>query len=89
MSSIIHVPGRQIYDSRGNATVEVDVMLDDGSFGPLCDQCDSEREREWKEKEEQREKEKQVAAESPDKRVLPESESKDEKEQDQIKRRKT
>src|SRR5690606_9889340 len=33
MSSIIHVNGRQIYDSRGNPTVEVDVVLDDGSFG--------------------------------------------------------
>ena len=33
MSSIIHVTGRQIYDSRGNPTVEVDVVLDDGSFG--------------------------------------------------------
>jgi enolase len=33
MSSIIHVQGRQVYDSRGNPTVEVDVVLDDGSFG--------------------------------------------------------
>ncbi|GHA11974.1 enolase [Devosia pacifica] len=33
MSSIIHVAGRQIFDSRGNPTVEVDVVLDDGSFG--------------------------------------------------------
>src|SRR5690606_15932199 len=33
MSLIIHVNGRQIYDSRGNPTVEVDVVLDDGSFG--------------------------------------------------------
>jgi len=33
MSSIIHIHGRQIYDSRGNPTVEVDVVLDDGSFG--------------------------------------------------------
>ncbi len=33
MSSIIHINGRQIYDSRGNPTVEVDVVLDDGSFG--------------------------------------------------------
>src|SRR5690606_39286197 len=33
MSSIIHVNGREIYDSRGNPTVEVDVVLDDGSFG--------------------------------------------------------
>lgn len=33
MSSIIDVTGRQIFDSRGNPTVEVDVVLDDGSFG--------------------------------------------------------
>jgi len=33
MSSIIDVVARQIFDSRGNPTVEVDVLLDDGSFG--------------------------------------------------------
>jgi enolase len=33
MSTIIDVNGRQIFDSRGNPTVEVDVVLDDGSFG--------------------------------------------------------
>jgi len=33
MSSIVNVQGRQILDSRGNPTVEVDVLLDDGSFG--------------------------------------------------------
>jgi len=33
MSSIIDVTGRQVFDSRGNPTVEVDVVLDDGSFG--------------------------------------------------------
>ncbi|NOZ32308.1 MAG: phosphopyruvate hydratase [Alphaproteobacteria bacterium] len=33
MSAIIDVSGRQIFDSRGNPTVEVDVTLDDGSFG--------------------------------------------------------
>jgi enolase len=33
MSSIIDVTARQIFDSRGNPTVEVDVVLDDGSFG--------------------------------------------------------
>ncbi|WP_127143620.1 phosphopyruvate hydratase [Pelagibacterium montanilacus] len=33
MSAIIDVIGRQIFDSRGNPTVEVDVVLDDGSFG--------------------------------------------------------
>src|SRR5687767_13281782 len=33
MSSIIDVTGRQVLDSRGNPTVEVDVMLADGSSG--------------------------------------------------------
>ena len=33
MSAIIDVSARQIFDSRGNPTVEVDVALDDGSFG--------------------------------------------------------
>lgn len=33
MSLIIDVTGRQIFDSRGNPTVEVDVVLEDGSFG--------------------------------------------------------
>jgi enolase len=33
MSSIIDVYGREILDSRGNPTVEADVVLDDGSFG--------------------------------------------------------
>ncbi len=33
MSAIIDVHARQIFDSRGNPTVEVDVLLDDGSFG--------------------------------------------------------
>ncbi len=33
MSSIIDIQGRQILDSRGNPTVEVDVTLVDGSFG--------------------------------------------------------
>jgi len=33
MSSIIDITGRQVFDSRGNPTVEVDVLLDDGSFG--------------------------------------------------------
>jgi len=31
MSTIINVTGREILDSRGNPTVEVEVMLDDGS----------------------------------------------------------
>ena len=33
MSSIIDVHAREILDSRGNPTVEVDVLLEDGSFG--------------------------------------------------------
>src|SRR5438105_13538545 len=33
MTAIIHVHGRQILDSRGNPTVEVDVLLEDGSMG--------------------------------------------------------
>ncbi len=33
MTAISHVHGRQILDSRGNPTVEVDVRLADGSFG--------------------------------------------------------
>ncbi len=33
MSNIEYVEAREILDSRGNPTVEVDVVLDDGSFG--------------------------------------------------------
>jgi enolase len=33
MSKIAHVRGRQIFDSRGNPTVEVDVRLESGAFG--------------------------------------------------------
>ena len=33
MTGIIDLHGREILDSRGNPTVEVDVLLDDGSFG--------------------------------------------------------
>ena len=33
MTQIIDVHAREILDSRGNPTVEVDVLLDDGSFG--------------------------------------------------------
>jgi enolase len=32
-STIVHIHGRQILDSRGNPTVEVEVRLADGSFG--------------------------------------------------------
>ena len=33
MTAILDIVGREILDSRGNPTVEVDVVLDDGSFG--------------------------------------------------------
>ena len=33
MTAIVDILGREILDSRGNPTVEVDVMLEDGSFG--------------------------------------------------------
>ena len=33
MTAIIDIHGREILDSRGNPTVEVDVLLEDGSFG--------------------------------------------------------
>ncbi len=33
MTAIIDIVGREILDSRGNPTVEVDVQLEDGSFG--------------------------------------------------------
>src|SRR4051812_50042631 len=33
MTDIADIVARQILDSRGNPTVEVDVILDDGSFG--------------------------------------------------------
>ena len=33
MTAIIDIVGREILDSRGNPTVEVDVVLEDGAFG--------------------------------------------------------
>ena len=33
MSSIEHIVGREILDSRGNPTVEVEVLLDSGATG--------------------------------------------------------
>jgi enolase len=33
MTAIIDIHGREILDSRGNPTIEVDVLLEDGSFG--------------------------------------------------------
>jgi enolase len=33
MTAIANIIGREVLDSRGNPTVEVDVELDDGSLG--------------------------------------------------------
>ena len=33
MTEIVDIIAREILDSRGNPTVEVDVVLEDGSFG--------------------------------------------------------
>ena len=33
MTAILEIVGREILDSRGNPTVEVDVVLEDGSMG--------------------------------------------------------
>ena len=33
MTAIVNIVGREILDSRGNPTVEVDVLLEDGSLG--------------------------------------------------------
>src|SRR3546814_1939589 len=33
MAAIIDIIGREVLDSRGNPTVEVDVVLEDGAFG--------------------------------------------------------
>src|SRR5881394_2843039 len=33
MTAIVDIVGRQILDSRGNPTVEVDVVLEDGTVG--------------------------------------------------------
>ena len=33
MTAIVDILGREILDSRGNPTVEVEVLLEDGSFG--------------------------------------------------------
>lgn len=33
MSAIIEITGREILDSRGNPTIEVDVLLEDGTWG--------------------------------------------------------
>lgn len=36
MSAIVHVHGREILDSRGNPTVEVEVTLESGITGRAC-----------------------------------------------------
>ena len=33
MAKIVNVHGREVLDSRGNPTVEVEVLLDDGTKG--------------------------------------------------------
>ncbi|MDO9487058.1 MAG: phosphopyruvate hydratase, partial [Sphingomonadaceae bacterium] len=33
MTAIVDIHARQILDSRGNPTIEVDLLLEDGSFG--------------------------------------------------------
>ena len=33
MTAIVDIIGREILDSRGNPTVEVDVVLEGGAFG--------------------------------------------------------
>ena len=33
MTAIVNIVGREILDSRGNPTVEVDVLLEDGALG--------------------------------------------------------
>jgi enolase len=33
MTAILDITAREILDGRGNPTVEVDVILEDGSFG--------------------------------------------------------
>jgi hypothetical protein len=38
MSMIEFVTAREILDSRGNPTIEVDVSLDDGSFGRAAEE---------------------------------------------------
>ncbi len=33
MTAIVDIIGREVLDSRGNPTVEVDILLEDGSMG--------------------------------------------------------
>jgi len=36
MAKIVNVKGREVLDSRGNPTVEADVILDNGIVGSAC-----------------------------------------------------
>ncbi len=36
MSAIVHIHGREILDSRGNPTLEVDIVLESGASGSAC-----------------------------------------------------
>ena len=36
MSQIVDIKAREVLDSRGNPTVEADVILADGSVGSAC-----------------------------------------------------
>ncbi|CAM5179955.1 phosphopyruvate hydratase [Oligella ureolytica] len=36
MSAIVDIIGREILDSRGNPTVECDVLLESGAMGRCC-----------------------------------------------------
>ena len=41
MAKIVDIKGREVLDSRGNPTVEADVLLDNGIIGSAC--ADSQR----------------------------------------------
>ncbi|MFH4155816.1 hypothetical protein WAJ10_22990, partial [Acinetobacter baumannii] len=36
MAKIVDIKGREVLDSRGNPTVEADVVLDNGIVGSAC-----------------------------------------------------
>jgi len=36
MTKIANIKGREVLDSRGNPTVEADVILEDGTIGSAC-----------------------------------------------------
>ncbi|MFJ2467721.1 hypothetical protein ACIOU6_27105, partial [Pseudomonas sp. NPDC087615] len=39
MAKIVDIKGREVLDSRGNPTVEADVLLDQGFIGSGCGPC--------------------------------------------------